>query len=337
MEIIKNTLTINESVPYIDSARPYQKTGDVYLAVETTGLSPERNQIAAVSFGSINDNAVDIKTFFSEGKDDELNVIERSVKEIKKARRLITWNGKSFDLRFFGARAGIYGIKTELSANGLITGTKSVEICDIPELLRPMRKLLADGSLSQYSLMDQMGLKDDSLPDGRTVVTLYKSWLSSGEDRYRALVIDHSVSRITGIINLMSLISCTAVYKTRTEITTLKRSGSEIELSGTTDQDFPLRLTFSQPGTTVELYKNALHAAFTLSKGKLRVYYPDPSSYVRLKENGELLPKELASSLPVDTYEKVTRDDCYTLAKVPDEDERLKKQLRNYIQQIIKR
>lgn len=336
MEKIVKDFEINKKIKYPEIFSQYSKDGDVYLTVETTGLSPDRHRIISSTIGKISDGKVVSQTFFSENDDDELAVIESTISEIKNAERLITWNGESFDLKFLSHRAEIYARKIDFNSSFVKVSGKTVPFYDLSHLLRPIKRLLPDESLSIYTLLGEMELSDETLPDGRTVVTLYKTWLGTDEKKYAEPIIDHSVYKLTGIINLMVLLNCLQVNKVKPIITEQSSDETTLTVSGTSDLFTPIRLSFALPGTRLYFLKKSFTCTFDTYDGRIRIYFPDPASYVRLKENGTLIPKELSLSLPKDSYEKVTRDDCYTMAKLPEDENKRKKQLENYIRQIVR-
>ena len=81
MEKIVKTFEISEQIKYPEIFSLYSKDGDVYLTVETTGLSPDRHRIISSTIGKISDGKIVSQTFFSENDDDELQLIERAVPE----------------------------------------------------------------------------------------------------------------------------------------------------------------------------------------------------------------------------------------------------------------
>ena len=368
MKKITKSYSFNEKIKYPELVTEHIDDKCLFLTVETTGLSSDKHRIISVT--TARTDAEEIKTcvYFSENKNDELEVIETAISEIKSASRIITWNGDSFDMKFISKRLEIYAKKLEYNSSAVKVGSHEVPLYDLSKLLRPLKRLLPDESLSIYSLLDEMGLNDTSLPDGRTVTTLYKAWENTEENKYADTIIDHSVYKVTGIINLLSLLNSLQINKVKSEITALTADSNSsvtsestdtkssvafystasnssetfdftdsesITAYGTTNIFVPLPLTFTLPGIHLTFKGNTFSCVFYAERGEIRIYYPDPSSYVRLKENGQLIPKEMTGALPTDTYEKVTRDTCYTLSTLPADPARAKKQLESYIRQLI--
>ncbi|MGN0240862.1 MAG: ribonuclease H-like domain-containing protein [Candidatus Weimeria sp.] len=341
----------NEKIKYPEIVRKYLNAGDMVFTIETTGLSPDRHRIISVSAAGLGENSsvIQTETFFSENKDDELNIIEAALKKIKSASRIITWNGTVFDLKFLSKRCEVYAKKLVYNNSSVRSGSTDIPLYDLSKLLHPIRRLIKDESLSIYTLLEEMGLSDTTLPDGRTVTTLYKTWENTDEKKYAEPIIDHSVYKLTGIINLLSLLNCLEISRIKPEITSItafagRNTGSDdsdagntdcITASGITDIFTPVPLTFTLPGIHLTFVKNTINCVFDTTDGRIRIYYADAASYVRLKESGQLIPKELAGSMPKDSYEKVTRETCYTLSALPDDTDKARKQLEGYIRQLV--
>ncbi len=321
MKKIEHTYNIKEMIKYPELFSRYSKDGDTYLTIETTGLSPERHRIISISVGTISDDIIGITTFFSDNKDDELTIIENGLDAIGDAGRIITWNGDSFDLRFLSARGEEYGIKSPVQAS-----------YDLKKIFSPLKRFIASGSLSLYDTLEDMGISDDSVPDGKTLVTLYKTFIETGEKRYSEPVLQHSVYKLTGIMNLMCLHSCLNINKAVPTINESSVTDETLIVSGSTDLFFPTNLHIGMDGIDLFYSENRFNARFTLYDGRIRMYFPDPASYVRLKSDGSLIPKELSRSMSKDSYERVSKESCFSLVKIPQE----KKQLENYIMSLEK-
>lgn len=321
MKKIEHTYNIKEMIKYPELFSRYSKDGDTYLTIETTGLSPERHRIISISVGTISDDIIGITTFFSDNKDDELTIIENGLDAIGDAGRIITWNGDSFDLRFLSARGEEYGIKSPVQAS-----------YDLKKIFSPLKRFIASGSLSLYDTLEEMDISDDSVPDGKTLVTLYKTFIETGEKRYSEPVLQHSVYKLTGIMNLMCLHSCLNINKAVPTINESSVTDETLIVSGSTDLFFPTNLHIGMDGIDLFYSENRFNARFTLYDGRIRMYFPDPASYVRLKSDGSLIPKELSRSMSKDSYERVSKESCFSLVKIPQE----KKQLENYIMSLEK-
>lgn len=301
MKKIEHTYNIKEMIKYPELFPRYSKDGDTYLTIETTGLSPERHRIISISVGTISDDIIGITTFFSDNKDDELTIIENGLDAIGDAGRIITWNGDSFDLRFLSARGEEYGIKSPVQAS-----------YDLKKIFSPLKRFIASGSLSLYDTLEEMGISDDSVPDGKTLVTLYKTFIETGEKRYSEPVLQHSVYKLTGIMNLMCLHSCLNINKAVPTINESSVTDETLIVSGSTDLFFPTNLHIGMDGIDLFYSENRFNARFTLYDGRIRMYFPDPASYVRLKSDGSLIPKELSRSMSKDSYERVSKESCFS-------------------------
>lgn len=366
----QNNFDFDEKIKYPELVRKYLNQDDLVLTIETTGLSPERHRIisfSAARFDKKSPDTVNTLTYFSENKDDELEVIESALGEIKGASRIITWNGASFDLKFLSKRCEVYAKKLDYNNSSVKIGGEEKHLYDLSKLLHPIRRSIRDESLSIYTLLEEMGLSDTTLPDGRTVTMLYKTWEKTDEKKYAEPIIDHSVYKLTGIINLLSLLNCLRITKVKPEITKVTTEtghkitftssnknnvkfepsdskkaaafvGTDSEcitVSGTTDIFAPIPLAFALPGIHLTFTGSTFTCIFDTKGGRIRIYYADTASYVRIKESGQLIPKELAGTMSKDSYEKVTRETCYTLSALPEDESKAKKQLESYIRQLV--
>ena len=133
-------------------------------------------------------------------------------------------------------------------------------------------------------------------------------------------------------MNLMCLHSCLNINKAVPTINESSVTDETLIVSGSTDLFFPTNLHIGMDGIDLFYSENRFNARFTLYNGRIRMYFPDPASYVRLKSDGSLIPKELSRSMSKDSYERVSKESCFSLVKIPQE----KKQLENYIMSLEK-
>ncbi|MQN00623.1 MAG: hypothetical protein DUD27_06395 [Lachnospiraceae bacterium] len=340
MKKIENTFNSSEKIKYPSIVNEYSSDGDIFLSIETTGLSPERHRISSVTLGRLAASKTETVTYFSESENDELTIIQAAIKDMKAFKRLVTFGGTNFDLKFLSKRAEVYAIRFDFNSSSVKFARHELKNFDLSQLLRPIRRFLPSESLSIYSLLPEMGLSDKSLPKGRTVTTLYKTYLTTGEKKYAEPVIDHSVYKVTGIMNALALLNCLKINKANPSLLDISRDEEAVTVNGTTDIFFPVELTFNLPAISLSFKENSLKGIFASNfpshNGCIRIYLPDWNSYVRLKENGQLIPKELAKSLPKESYEKVTQADCYMLSPIPEDSAKAKDQLEKYIRQLIR-
>ena len=335
MKKITRSYDFKEKIKYPELVSGHIDEKSLVLTIETTGLSSDRHRIISVTTAVVTEGQIEATVFFSENKNDELEVIEAAVKEIKASEKIITWNGDSFDLKFLAKRSETYAKRLEYNSSAVKAGGREIPFYDLSKLLRPLKRLLPDDSLSIYMLLSELGLRDTTLPDGRTVTTLYKTWENTDEKKYAEPIIDHSIYKVTGIINLLSLLDSLQINKVKPEIEAIRADTDCITASGSTDLFVPIPLAFTLPGIHLTFENSSFTCVFDTIGSRIRIYYPDYSSYVRLKENGQLIPKELSRALPSDTYEKVTRDNCYSLSAMPEDTSKARKQLEGYIRQLV--
>ena len=87
--------------------------GDLFLDIETTGLSRARHRIYLIGMASLVDNNnIYVNQLFADCPQDESVILARFADYMRtsKTKRIITFNGNSFDLPFLLTRANTAGI-----------------------------------------------------------------------------------------------------------------------------------------------------------------------------------------------------------------------------------
>lgn len=139
---------------------------DMVIDIETTGFSPKTEVISILGY-ILYDDGWKVVQLFNYG--DERAVLEDFLRDLKATRRIISFNGDAFDLKFIKARTEAYGLSWPQGLDSL----------DLYAYLRTNKAYSPYPVVGQNRLEEIYGIHRESDLDGRQAVSLYKRFLKT--------------------------------------------------------------------------------------------------------------------------------------------------------------
>ncbi|MCR5468203.1 MAG: ribonuclease H-like domain-containing protein [Lachnospiraceae bacterium] len=312
----KNIIQNNElNIQNIFKDVPFQTGSFVYLDIETTGFSKNRNHIFLVGLGEIKNNSLEITQFLAEKENEEPEILRQFVDFIDPAKTLVTYNGTKFDLPFLEARLNKYGLPIpDLYSNSL----------DMYKKAKSLLNFLSLPDFKQKTIEQVLHIKRNDKLEGRELVNAYKAF-TKGEKELKDALLLHNKCDIEGLVSIFSIYSVAKEYQSFRESLT-------IEINSVTQQkykaldgsekdeyliEFNLNQSLNNPVSliTEDMFLKADStsgvASIKVFEGELKYFLPDYKSYYYLPEEDICVLKELATYVDASRKVKGTKENCY--------------------------
>ena len=144
-------------------------TDALFLDIETTGFHRKRAQIYLIGAGYIKgEEFVCWQWFSDDGTEEEL--LQDFFSFVLPFKRLVHYNGLSFDLPFLEEKAKLYQIKGSLIEK---------EQLDLYREIRPLRHFLNLKDLKLPTVESFFRIEREETENGKTLIPVYKSYLES--------------------------------------------------------------------------------------------------------------------------------------------------------------
>ncbi len=131
------------------------------------------------------------RVFFVASPKRERKTLEGLLRAIGRCDRLVTFNGKSFDLPFLISRALVLGI-TDFDPIA----------CIHVDLYEECKRLLRFDKLSLDHIVRTFGVRCEGALSGREVPNAYLSYLATGDGRLKDLIVEHCISDVDAMERL---------------------------------------------------------------------------------------------------------------------------------------
>lgn len=321
MQIWTDKLPLNASHPIIPQKL---QMGDLFLDIETTGLSRDKHQVYLIgSAVLVDDNIIYVNQWFADCPDDEKLILSdfSDFLASMNLKRIITFNGNGFDLPFLLARAGRLGVVLDFSA---------YELTDIYKEVKKYKTILHLQNYRQKTLEQFLGIHREDPYSGGELIKVYENYVRRPDPAAASLLKLHNYEDVLGMIDLLPIFSYDALLSSPPQIAsaTVERytdlDGSpaeELILSLTPPYPLPGKLSCKHPVTGAYLfaYLDTAKLRVPLYHGMARLYYLDYKNYFYLPAEDMAIHKSVAAYVDKAHREKAAPENCYTKIEVTKE------------------
>ena len=249
--------------------------GDCIYDIETTGHYWQTSALTAVSFAvpGASGEAV-IRRAVSEKEADEYDLLVLAVRTLDKARRIITYNGTSFDIPH---------TKKKLEAYGLPDPFPGKAFLDLYPAYRPL------GRICGFPSMKLQDLAEKTAPDR-----------SACCDAERTL-------------QILPLSAVSAFFDGAWEYLSAEEADGSVIFRLRPETPLPVRLSLGRDGCYLIASGSGASCSLRIFDGKLRLYHEDVENYDYLPAEGYAVHRSMSVFVEASHKEKAVPENCFSL------------------------
>lgn len=321
MQILSDHFSLTEKSPVIFRIL---REGDLFLDIETTGLSRARHQIYLIGCAQVDSSqTMHVTQFFADQPSEEASLLEKFYEFLtaEPPARVITFNGSGFDLPFLAARAEKYEIPIDLSDYGLL---------DIYREVTKRKRLFNLANYRQKTIEQFLCLPREDKFSGGELITVYKNYVKAPDAGKARLLLLHNYEDVRGMADLLAIFSYEAFLRAA-PIPVKAALQSYTDIGGTPAEElivtlrppYPLpgKLSCEHPltGAYLRASGDTAHLRVPLYHRMARLYYLDYKNYYYLPGEDMAVHKSVAASVDKAHREKAAPENCYTQVAVDAE------------------
>lgn len=159
---------------------PYELSKILFFDIETTGFSAETTYLYLIGCIYYEDNSFHLIQWFSEGIDEEVQIMTSFFEFLRNYELLIHYNGSGFDIPYLERKCFLKKLPYNFD---------SIEQIDLYKKIYPYRKLLNLPSYKQKSIENFLGINRKDTFSGGELIEVYASFV--GKRRYELLKRKH--------------------------------------------------------------------------------------------------------------------------------------------------
>lgn len=175
----------------------YNMSNIAYFDIETTGFDKENDNIILISLGYYIDSDIfTVKQYFGEGLEDEKNILENFLQNLKNFKIWCSYNGKAFDEPFIRHRINKYGIQFNLPDQHI----------DLYRMIKPYKHQLGLERCNLKSVERYAGIVRKDTIDGGISVELYKKYLRNRDKKLREKIMLHNFEDVFNLPSIFQIV-----------------------------------------------------------------------------------------------------------------------------------
>lgn len=284
----------------------------VFFDIETTGLSPKTAFLYLIGAAFVENGRFVLCQYLAEDLSEEEAVLRTFSERIKGKKRLIHFNGSTFDLPFFQARCRKYGM--DCAASGM-------EQMDLYRRISPFKNVLKLPNCRLKTLEEFLGSSRKDPFTGGELIELYHVYRREKDERLLKSILLHNAEDILGMLSVLSMLAYPALSEASAEVERTEISPcTDYAGKGQKELLLPVRFILPLPRPL------ALHADGIFFSGResgglikapvfcgeLKYFYPDYKNYSYLPDEDCAIHKSVAIYVDKAHRFPARPETCYT-------------------------
>ena len=219
-------MQIIDSTPAALSAdlQMYLRNGDVFFDIETTGLSWRTSHlylIGALFFDPAADTFT-LRQWFLDRPTEEKEMLVSFFTFLSDVKRLVHFNGTTFDLPYLTHKALFYQMEDPLS---------SVASLDLYQALRPFQSILGLSSMKQKNMEQYLSFPRKDQLNGKQLISVYHDYLQTLDEKKLELLFLHNYEDVLGMGSVLELLALPALFHGDFSVQSCRFTGQTLEVS----------------------------------------------------------------------------------------------------------
>lgn len=299
------------------------RPGDLFLDIETTGLSRSHHRIYLIGMAlMVNHNTIYVNQLFADCPEDESVLLTHFSRDLHTLgiKRIITFNGNSFDLPFLMERARICAVSLNFD---------DFELFDIYKEVVARKNVLQLQNYRQKTVEQFLGIHREDEYSGGELIKVYENYIHCPDAEAAHVLKLHNYEDVLGMIDLLSVFAYDALFSSPANVASASveqytdlegNPAEELITELTPPWTMPGRLSCTQPVTGAYLHATGDHVRLRvpLYQGMARLYYLDYKNYYYLPAEDMAIHKSVATYVDKAHREKATPETCYSKVAVDD-------------------
>ena len=231
-------MQIIDSTPAALSAdlQMYLRNGDVFFDIETTGLSWRTSHlylIGALFFDPAADTFT-LRQWFLDRPTEEKEMLVSFFTFLSDVKRLVHFNGTTFDLPYLTHKALFYQMEDPLS---------SIASLDLYQALRPFQSILGLSSMKQKNVEQYLSFPRKDQLNGKQLILVYHDYLQTLDEKKLELLFLHNYEDVLGMGSVLELLALPALFHGDFSVQSCRFTGQTLEVSLQPEREVPVFLS----------------------------------------------------------------------------------------------
>ena len=306
------TQPISEQLRALAAACMGDLSDAVFFDIETTGLSYKSAFLYLIGAAFLEDGRFVLCQYLAEDLSEEEAVLRAFSERIHGKKRLIHFNGSTFDLPFLQARCRKYGLPCPAS---------EMEQIDLYRRISPLKNVLRLSNCRLKTLEEFLGCRREDPFTGGELIELYQAYRRERDERLLKVLLLHNAEDILGMLSVLSMLAYPALSQAeavpeKTELSPCTdyagKEQKELLLSVRLSLALPRPLSLHADGIFFSGHEKTGLIKVPVFCGELKYFYPDYKNYSYLPQEDMAIHKSVAVYVDKSHRVPARPETCYT-------------------------
>ena len=284
------------------SARAFLTPEMLFVDIETTGLSAENCFIYCIGCSWLKKDQICIQLLFGTGENDEPDLFTQFEALTRRFKKIVTFNGTTFDLPFLKKRLGKYQMADPITA---------MKHLDLFREAKKLRKLLSLDNYRQKSLELFLGSYRKDTYSGKELIRVYKTYCQTPTEELLQLLLLHNYEDVLGMYDLLGILAYQNFFNGAFSITRCALEENHLQIHLQPDTPLPQSVTRMETEWQLSIKSDRVFLQLPVHTGTLRHYFPDYKNYFYLPEEDTIIHKDIGIYVDRSRRSKATKENCF--------------------------
>ena len=271
--------------------------------IETTGFAAETTKLYLIGCAVYDGEDFVITQWFNDDGESEEEILTEFMDAISKYKLLFTYNGDGFDIPYLMKKLHSYFIRDDFA---------DFESVDLYKELRHMKDILHLDNLKQKTIENFLGIKRLDKYSGGDLIKVYNTFLETGGEKERKLLLQHNYEDIEGFIACCSMLSYNRFRMGDFEVVKMQVKENHLVFSLHLNHRVPKRFNISVSAIQITGYKDEATITAPIYKDELKFFFDNYKEYYYLPTEDMAVHKSVASFVDKGYREQAKKETCYT-------------------------
>ena len=287
---------------YSDISAFYDPAEVLVFDIETTGFAAETTMLYMIGCAYYEDGCFIIKQWFNDDGRSEEQMLDEFMDMVSRYKLLFSYNGDGFDIPYLMKKLKEYFIKADFA---------DIESVDLYKELRHMKDILHLDNLKQKTVENFLGIKRLDKYSGGDLIKVYNTYLKTGGEQEKKLLIQHNYEDIEGFIACCSMLAYNRFRMGDFEVTKMQVRENHLVFSLRLNHSVPKRFNLTVSAIMITGYKDEATITAPIYKDELKFFFDNYKEYYYLPAEDMAVHKSVAGFVDGGYREKAKKETCY--------------------------
>lgn len=299
MKTIQKTLSIHVKSLTLTSN---ELRDAAFFDIETTGLHWKTSHLCVIGLLYQEEQSVKLTQIFLDSPLEERNALELFFKYLQSKKRLIHYNGSSFDIPYLIQKAEFYGLEHPFA---------SLESIDLYRKVSIYKKLLQLESYKQKDLEKAVSYPRLDQLSGKDLITYYQQYLKTADQKLFDMILLHNYDDLLGMTAILPLWNIQYYLCNPCRADIIEETDDSVRVRCRDTWELPIHFTLKIKPFAIMFHDHVLNLIVPKQFMILKHFFPNYKDYYYLPAEDTAIHKSIGQFVEKEHRCRASAATCY--------------------------